>query len=75
MITMSIDELIEEIKALPAGERRRLVEIILELEEDSTPTPASSQRVQWLDVEARAKRIFGNKVLPNLVLLEREQSS
>ncbi len=72
---MSIDELIEEIKALPARERRRLVEIILALEEDSTSTPASSQRVRWPDVEARAKRIFGNKVLPNLVLLERELSS
>ena len=31
---MSIDELIEQIKALPARERRRLVEIILEFEED-----------------------------------------
>ena len=72
---MTIDELIEEIKALPARERRRLVEIIPELKEDSTSTPASSQRVQWPDVEARAKRIFGDNVMPNLVLLEREQSS
>jgi len=26
-------------------------------------------------VEARDKRIFGNKIMPNLVLLEREESS
>ena len=68
---MSINELLEQIKALPARERRRLVEIILEFEEDSTSAAASSQRVQWPDVEARAKRIFGNKIIPNLVLMER----
>ena len=60
---MSTAELVEQVKALPARERRRFVEIILEVEEDSTSTPASSQRVQWPDLEARAKRIFGNKVL------------
>ena len=27
------------------------------------------------DVEARARRIFGNRIIPNLVLLEREESS
>ena len=72
---MSTAELVEQVKALPARERRRLVEIILEFEDDSTSTRASSERVKWPDVEARAKRIFGNKILPNLVLLEREESS
>ena len=72
---MSTAELIEEVKALPAGERRRLVEIILELEEGVTPSPEPAERVKWPDVEARAKRIFGNKIMPNLVLLEREESS
>ena len=66
------DELIEENQSIARErERRRLVEIILELEEDSTSTPASPQRVQWPDVEARAKRIFGNKIMPNLTLMER----
>ena len=72
---MSTAELVEQVKALPARERRKFVEMILALEEDSTPTPAPSERVKWPDVEARARRIFGNKIIPNLVLLEREESS
>ena len=68
---MSTAELMEQIKALPARERRRLVEIILQLEEDSTATSTSSRRIKWPDIEARAKRIFGNRTLPNLVLMER----
>jgi hypothetical protein len=31
--------------------------------------------VTWPDIEARAKRIFGDPVLPNLVLLEREEAA
>jgi hypothetical protein len=29
--------------------------------------------IKWSDVEDRAKRIFGDRVLPNMVLLEREE--
>jgi hypothetical protein len=72
---MSTAELVEQVKALPARERRRFVEIILALEDDLPPKDASSERVKWPDVEARAKRIFGEKIMPNLVLLEREESS
>ena len=72
---MSTVELVEQVKALPARERRRFVAMILALEEDLTPSPAPPERVKWPDVEARAKRIFGNKIMPNLVLLEREESS
>ena len=69
---MDTSELIEQVKALPARERRRLVETILQLEEDSTAPPTSPRRIKWPDIEARAKRIFGNRTLPNLVILERE---
>lgn len=72
---MSTAELVEQVRALPARERRRFVEIILALDEDLTPAPAPLKRVKWPDVEARAQRIFGNKIIPNLVLLEREESS
>jgi len=72
---MSTAELVEQVKALPPRERRRFVEIILTLEEDLTPSTEPPERVKWPDVEARAKRIFGNKIMPNLVLLEREKSS
>jgi len=72
---MSTAELVEQVKALPARERRKFVEIILTLEENLTPSTEPPERVKWPDVEARAKRIFGNKIMPNLVLLEREESS
>ena len=72
---MSTAELVEQVKALPARERRRFVAMILALEDDLPPKAASSERVKWPDVEARAKRIFGDKIMPNLVLLEREESS
>jgi len=70
---MSTAGLVEQVKALPARERRRLVEVILQLEEDSTATPTSTRRIKWPDIEARAKRIFGNRTLPNLVLMEPEE--
>ena len=49
---------------------------ILALEDERrTPSVGRGKRVKWPDVEARAKRIFGGRVLPNLVLLEREETS
>jgi hypothetical protein len=33
------------------------------------------RRVKWPDVEARARRIFGDRKLPNLVLMEREEEA
>ena len=72
---MSTAELVEQVRALPARERRRFVEIILALEEDFTTSSAPAKRVKWPDAEARAKRIFGDRVYPNLVLLERDESS
>jgi hypothetical protein len=46
------------------------------LEEDQSARLATSaKRVKWPDVEARAKRIFGNRILPNLALLEREEEA
>ena len=71
---MSVVELLKQVKALPAREREKLFLAILALEEESPVQPArSSKRVKWPDVEARAKRIFGDRVLPNLVLLERNE--
>ena len=72
---MSTAELVEQVKRLPARERRRFVEIVLALEEDPTPSSAPPKRVKWPDAEARAKRIFGDRSFPNLVLLEREESA
>lgn len=72
---MSAFELLNQVKALPARERRKFLTAVLTLDE-AEPTakwPAKAKRVRWPDVEARAKRIFGDRVLPNLVLLERAE--
>jgi hypothetical protein len=72
---MSRAELIKQVKALPAREREKVFLAILALEEESpSAPPKQTKRVVWPDVEARAQRIFGDRVLPNLVLLEREEN-
>lgn len=72
---MSTLQFLNQIKALPAREREKLFLAILALDEETPPqSKASSKRVKWPDVEARSKRIFGDRVLPNLVLLEREEA-
>lgn len=72
---MSVAELIKQVAALPAREREKVFLAILALDEESlTPRPKRAKRVAWPDVEARAKKIFRDRVLPNLVLLEREEN-
>lgn len=73
---MSTGELLKQVKALPRRERQKVFKAILALEEnDQAQRPIKKKRVKWPDVEARAKSIFGNRVLPNLVLLDREEET
>ena len=73
---MSAVELLKQVKALPKRERQKFVLSVLTLEEGApVRIEKTTRRVKWPDVEARAKRIFGDRVLPNLVLLEREESA
>ena len=73
---MSTSELLERFKALAPRERRKLAKAIRALEEeDSKKVSPRKNPVGWPDVEARARSIFGDRVLPNLVLLEREEES
>jgi hypothetical protein len=72
---MSAVELFKQVKALPQRERTKFVLSVLMLEESEPPRLAKlARRAKWPDVEARAKHIFGDRVLPNLVLVEREES-
>jgi hypothetical protein len=48
---------------------------LLKLEKQPAPRKRKGSRVIWPDVEARAKRIFGERVQPNLVLLERQEEA
>ena len=80
---MSVSELLKHVKALSARERQRffLKVISLELEADHARVRGPGRslkragRTKWPDVEARAKRIFGDRLLPNLILLERGEEA
>jgi len=75
---MSPSQLLKHVKALPARERQRLLREILLLEEQSGETRPSRDGktpVTWPDVEVRGRRIVGDRVLPNLVLLERGEET
>lgn len=73
---MSATELLEQVRALPARERRKFVSAVLALNERSPMASGQKAgRVRWPNVETRARRIFGSRVLPNLVLAEREEAT
>jgi hypothetical protein len=72
---MSAVELLRQVEALPARERERFLLALLKLEDKSCDAKQKNGRVKWPDIEARAKRIFGSRVLPNLVLLERQEEA
>lgn len=63
---------------MAARERARLLREILVMEEQSGaawPSRGDETRATWPDVEVRARRIVGDRVLPNLVLLERGEET
>ena len=71
---MSANEVLEQVKALPPRERRKFFARVHELE-TAGHSPSNGRekgRIRWPDAAARQRRIFGDKVLPNLVLLARE---
>jgi hypothetical protein len=70
-LQMSAAELLEQAKLLSGDERERLIESLLELEMLPKAQP-QSQTIEWPDTLERAKRICGERVLPNMVLEERE---
>ncbi len=72
---MSVNEVLEQVKALPPRERRKFFDCVHELETEVELQPPSrrKRRVRWPNAAARRRRIFGDQVLPNLVLLAREQ--
>ena len=74
---MTMAQLLKRVKTLPTRQRDRLIREILALRDEPRQKPARRRRkrVTWPDVEARAKRISGDRVLPNLVLLERGEES
>jgi hypothetical protein len=72
---MSAAELLDKVKSLPLRERRKFFQGIHELEEglQAPQTVVRKRTVRWPDAAARRRRIFGERVLPNLVLLARKE--
>jgi len=72
---MSAMEILEQVKALPPRERRKLFAGMRQLETALEVEPAAKHEgpVRWPDATARRRRILGDRVLPNLVLLAREE--
>lgn len=61
---------------MPARERQKFVLAVLDLDETEAKTRGSRVKdVKWPNVETRARRIFGNRNLPNLVLMERDEEA
>ena len=71
---MSANEVLKQVNALPLRERRKFFERVHELETaiEAQPNGKGKRKVRWPDAAARRRRIFGDKVVPNLVLLARE---
>jgi hypothetical protein len=72
---MSAVELLKQVEALLAREREKFVLALLKLKAKPFDGKRKSQRVKWPDIEAWTKRIFGERMFPNLVLLERQEEA
>ncbi len=73
--SMSVTQVLKQVKALPPRDRRRFFAGVRALEEAlQREHPARRTRpIRWPDAVARRRRIFGDRVLPNLVLLARDE--
>jgi hypothetical protein len=73
---MTASDVVKQVRAMPRREREKVLRAILAMEErDSATGQGNEKQVKWPDIEARARRIFGNRTVPNLVLLEREEET
>ena len=75
---MSARELLEQVKALPPREMRKLFSGIHAIEKAVAKPKVTRKKtvakpLKWPDAAARRRRIFGDKVLPNLVLEARDE--
>lgn len=70
---MSAAEILKQVKALPPREREKFFKAAFKLQ-DKKHKPSRAKRVKWPDMEARARKIFGDRIMPNPVLLERKEA-
>ena len=74
-------EIEQAARQLPPAEQAILVERLQGNVQTAPQSPMTrsahgraAEWVQWPDVEARARSIFGDQVIPNMVLEERESA-
>ena len=72
---MSANELLERVRSLPLRERRKFLLGIRELEQGLAAGNSLPRKkpIRWPDAAARRRKLFGDRVLPNLVLLARKE--
>ena len=72
----SVAEIEAAVMELPLQEAQKIAQWLqnyLEQQGDSKPSAATPMSIKLPDYAARRRTIFGDKVLPNMVLLGREQ--
>lgn len=72
---MSTAELISALRALPPRERARVARAIMPATDSAVRAEdTATGRVTWPDLTAWKRKIYGDRLLPNLVLIEREET-
>lgn len=69
---MSATELLEQLMALPPQEQAAFARQF-EQWQAHNGAEAPPAKVQWPDARGRQQRIFGEKVIPNMVIAGREE--
>ena len=71
---MSAAELLAQIRQLPPGERNKLLEDLLELEDPADLRNEKQERITWPEPRDRLQRIFGNRPLAQNIVLEAREA-
>lgn len=71
-------QLIAKLKALPASERERVIRAAMP---GATPAghttrknATATRKTNWPDLSEMKRKAFGERMVPNMVLLEREEA-
>jgi len=72
---MSEKELLRKFKSMSVHEQRKFLREARLMRRPIGRQRRVPRRVEWPDVEARARQIMGDRIVPNLVLLERDESA
>ncbi len=71
---MSVTELLKQFQSLPAKDRKKFLRAALAAAKGPAQPKRAARRIEWPDVEARALRNTGGRLIPNPVLTERDET-